>query len=498
MQPLDYLVIGLYAVGMLAIGHFYKQKVQSGDDYLLGGRTMSPFMVGVSLFATLTSTLSYLAYPGEMIKNGPMIFASLFALPLVLYIVGWILIPRIMSQDVTSGYELLERRLGLEGRLTGAGLFMVLRTLWMAAILFATSSKVLVPLLGIEERWTPVVSVLLGLITIIYSSQGGMRAVVMTDAIQSLIMLVGAVVAIVAITRSLGGVGAWWPAAWATHWQKPVFWFSGSERVTFMGATLNYLIWFTCTAGSDQMAIQRYLSTRDASAARRSFGFSLVTEVIQTVLLGLVGLALMGYFLAHSELLGANSVASSADELFAKFVVDVLPAGVSGLLIAAMLSAAMSSLSSGMNSASAVITSDFVGRLGRQSLSPEANVRVARLSSIAVGTTAVLLSVLLGILIPRIPDFNLMELCYRVVNLLTAPLFVLFFLALFVGWARPLGGVAAAISSVAVAIGIVFFKWWGLGFLWATPVSFVVGVVVGGFVSLLVPEAPLLRPRDRS
>jgi len=75
MQLLDYLVIALYAVGMLAIGHYYKRQVQTGDDYLLGGRNMSPFMVGVSLFAALTSTLSYLALPGEMIQHGPMILA---------------------------------------------------------------------------------------------------------------------------------------------------------------------------------------------------------------------------------------------------------------------------------------------------------------------------------------------------------------------------------------------------------------------------------------
>ncbi len=98
MHLLDYLVIALYAVGMLAVGWYYAHRTQSGDDYLLGGRRMSPFLIGLSLFAALTSTLSYLAYPGEMVKNGPMMFAQLTAFPVVMILVGWWLIPTIMRQ----------------------------------------------------------------------------------------------------------------------------------------------------------------------------------------------------------------------------------------------------------------------------------------------------------------------------------------------------------------------------------------------------------------
>ena len=93
MRSMDLAVIALYALAMLAIGRYYKLRVQTGDDYLLGGRTMSPLMIGLSLFATLTSTLSYLAFPGEMIQNGPMMFAQLTAYPFVMLIVGWVLIP---------------------------------------------------------------------------------------------------------------------------------------------------------------------------------------------------------------------------------------------------------------------------------------------------------------------------------------------------------------------------------------------------------------------
>lgn len=482
MRTPDLAVIVLYALAMLAVGRYYKNRVKSSDDYLLGGRTMSPLMIGISLFATLTSTLTYLAFPGEMIKNGPMMLAQLVAFPVVAVIVGWWLIPRIMQQEVTSGYELLEKRLGPSGRMLGASMFMTLRIVWMSAILYATSNKVLVPLLGLDPFWAPFISLAMGIITLIYSAEGGMRAVVLTDAMQSLIMLAGAVVIIAVVTLNLGSVGAWWPTVWVTHWQEPVFWFRADVRVTFMGAFLNMAVWMVCTCGSDQMAMQRYLSTRDAKSARRSLIVHLLTEVLMIGLLAIVGIAVLGYYMARpEEIKSGATLISQADELLPRFVVTVLPAGLAGLVIAAMLSAAMSSLSSGMNSASAVITSDFLNQRQRKLFSHEQNVRLARFVSILVGIVAVLLSMFVGQLAS-----NLLELCIKVVNLLTAPLFVLFFLALFVPWAKPRGGIVATIASISVAVGIAFFKWGGLEFLWTAPLSFVVGAVVGMLFSLPV------------
>lgn len=481
MQLLDYLVIGTYGIGMLLIGWYYSRSIRTVDDYLLGGRMMSPFMIGLSLFATLTSTLSYLAIPGEVIKNGPMMLAQYTAFPFAMVVVGWWLIPAIMRQEnVTSGYELLELRLGILGRLLGAGMFVVLRTVWMASILYATCDKVIVPLFHLTHSWTPYLCVALGLLTVIYTSQGGLRAVVATDAAQSFIMFFGAIITLVVVTRALGGVSQWWPHGWAAHWQKPVLWFSSSERITFVGACLNMFVWMTCTAGSDQMAIQRYLATRDIPAARRSFGIHLLAEVVLSLLLGAVGLAVLAYFTVHSQALGPGiSLIQNADELFPRFVVAGLPAGLTGLVIAAILSAAMSSLSSGMNSASAVIVSDFINRFRTASLSPLEQIRLAKVISALVGFVAIGASMI----VPGLAS-NLLELCVKVVNLLTAPLFVLFFLALFVPWATPLGGVLGVLASVTVAILIAFLKIFGLEFLWTAPCSLVTGILVGAMVSL--------------
>jgi SSS family solute:Na+ symporter len=485
MRPLDWLVIALYAVAMLAIGRHYSRRTETVDDYLLGGRRMSPFMIGVSLFATITSTLSYLAVPGEIVKNGPMILAQYASFPIVYVVVGWWLIPSIMAQrDVTSGYELLERRLGVVGRLLGAGMFILLRTFWMAAILYATCSTVIVPLFHLDPSLTPWLCVALGALTVVYTAEGGMRAVVMTDALQCLIMFAGAIATVGFVSWSLGGVGGWWPTAWAPQWQAPVFWFRSDVRITFAGAMLYMLVWMTCTCGSDQMAIQRYLSTRDVAAARRAVGIHLAVDIVVMVLLGLVGLAVFGYFNAHPEAFGPGaSLVQAADQLFPRFVEGVLPAGLSGLVVAAMLSAAMSSLSSGMNSASAVIVSDFLGRLrGSAAAEPHAQIRLARIASVAIGAVAIAISMV----VPGLAS-NLLELCVKFVNLLTGPIFTLFFLAIFVPWSTPAGAVVATLAGVTTAVGISFFGWGGLEFLWIAPCSLAVGIVAGMLASLVTP-----------
>jgi SSS family solute:Na+ symporter len=243
------------------------------------------------------------------------------------------------------------------------------------------------------------------------------------------------------------------------------------------------LVWMTCTAGSDQMSIQRYLATRDAHAARRSFGIQLLSTVLSLGLLGLAGLAVLGYFTARPDAMKTGwSIAADADKLLAHFIVTGLPAGLTGLVIAAILAAAMSSLSSGLNSSSAVIVTDFVGRARGRRMTPEGEVRLARYVSVAVGVVAVGLSLLVGSLAD-----NLLELCFKVVNLLTAPIFVLFFLALFVPRATPFAAVAATVASVTTAVVVAFA--WG-AFLWSPPSALVAGVAVGTVASYVTSSRP--------
>ena len=361
MPLLDWLVLAAYACLMLGVGLFYSRQNKTADDYLLGGRRMSPIALGLSLFATLVSTLSYLATPGEMIAHGPMMITQVAAHPLVYVIVGYGLIPLIMRQPVTSAYELLETRLGMSIRLAGAGVFLLLRFGWMATILFATSKVVLVPLLGLDAQWTPWLCIAVGVITAIYSSAGGIKAVVTTDAIQAITMLVGAVVTVAVITYQMGGVSAWWPHEWPSHWQTPSWGFDPNVRVSFGILVLSTTLWYVCTNGSDQMSIQRFLSTRDAAAARRTLLVSQIADVTVALLLALAGVAVLGFYRAHPPTLSEGQTLSSVgDQLFPMFIMTQMPAGLSGLVLAAILSAALSSLSSGINSTCAVLDKDFL------------------------------------------------------------------------------------------------------------------------------------------
>ena len=477
---IDWLVVVGYGVGMLLIGWWYS-RVQNVEDYLLGGRAMNPLMVGISLYATLMSTLTYLAVPGEMVSHGPMILAGVLSYPFVYLVVGRLMIPFIMRLKVVSAYEILERRFGLSVRMAGSGIFLGLRLFWMSLIVYATADVILVPLMGLDPSLTPWVCVVMALVTIVYTSMGGLQAVVFIDVLQTSIMLAGAILSLAIITYSLGGVGAWWPHTWSPYWDEPSLYFERGSRVSVGMMILSTFTWYTCTAGSDQMAIQRYLATRDAPAARRMFGYSLCCDLFVSSLLASLGLALLAYFSTHPEMLAdGETIRSNADRLLPQFIVRVLPAGIAGLVVAGILSAAMDSLSSGLNSAASVITEDWIDRFRRIKLQASGELRQAKLVSWFVGLVVVILSLLAGF----VPG-NLLDKCYKFVNLLTTPLFILFFMAMFVPWATTFGTWAALVATLTVAVGIAYFDWFTVSFVWIMPASLAAGIVVGCAASLL-------------
>ena len=480
---LDWIVIVGYFAGMLGIGWFYSRETETTDDFFLGGRGMGAWMVGLSLFATLLSTASYIAFPGEAIRYGPMILmGTVFSIPPILWIVNGFLIPKFMKLQVTSANELLEIRLGLSIRLLGTVFFLLLRLVWMAMIIYITVKAVLVPVLGLDAASQPVASLILGAITVIYTSSGGYKAVVLTDVIQTVIMFFGALLSIGVITYSLGGFG-WFPTTWNPSWDPMSFGFDPSARVSLGTSTLMCFLWYVCTSGSDQMAVQRYLSTKDVKTARRAFTISLLAGVALLVLLTLLGFALLAFYETNRhQLPPGTDIQAAADTLFTSFIVGSLPPGVTGLIVAALLSAAMSSLSSGLNSSCTIITVDLFDRLDPKHLSPANELSRARRISWIVGIIITLISLGVG----WIPG-NLNEVLNKVGNLLVAPLFLLFFMALFVRRATVLGTWLGAVASVAAAIAISFFEIFGLSFTWILPGSLAVGLLVGVGASLAIP-----------
>ncbi|MFO7823926.1 MAG: sodium/solute symporter [Cyclobacterium sp.] len=477
----DWLMVILYLAGMVGIGYYFSKKNKNEKDYYLGGGKMNPIAVGLSLFATLLSSLSYLSYPGEMVKYGPVIFSGILVFPLIYYVVGWFLIPKFMKLRVTSAYEILEINLGVSIRLLATFFFLSLRFLWMGTIIFITVHTAILAIFGFDPKYTLIISVLLMGITIFYTTLGGLKAVVFTDVIQSGVLMGGAILTLLVVSYTFGSFTSWIPDEWLGHWGELKFGLDAMERLTIGNALLTTFVWYVASSGSDQMSIQRFLATENVQTARKTFGVSLITTFVVQTLLGLVGLAVLAYFIAFPQYMGpGESVATHADQLFPKFILVGLPVGISGLVAAGILAAAMSSLSSGLNSTSSVISEDLIKRFTKNYKAPKNQMSSVRNLSFFVGVFALVLSVLIS----RV-EGNLYDVIVKVVNLFVSPLFVLFFMALFVPFATARGTFWGGIGSVGMAVAIAFFKFMGIEVLFIMPVSLLVGMVLGSFFSFL-------------
>ena len=232
-------------------------------------------------------------------------------------------------------------------------------------------------------------------------------------------------------------------------------------------------MWQIMTAGSDQMAIQRYLSVRDVKAAKHSYAVSLTSSGVIQLLLALVGFMVLVFFSKYPEYLGEASIAENADQLFPLFITVGLPSGITGIIAAALIAAAMSSLSGGLNSCSAVIQEDILKKM-KKFKNKEFGLSSIKKISAVLGIIVALSCFLIGYV-----QGNLLDVVIKVVNLVVAPLFVLFFMALFVPSATDAGTVIGGLAAFAVAILIAFFGIFDITAIWTMPFSFLSGALVG-------------------
>ena len=473
---LDWAIVIAYLVLMLCLGYYSSKKNKTADDYLLGGKSMNPFMIGISLFATLFSTLSYLSYPGEMIKYGPVFLAGILAFPVASWIVGKFLIPKFMHLRVKSAYEILEINLGMNTRRLAVLFFLSLRLLWMTTIIYATVDTAFVPIFNLDRSLVPLISIALSLLTIIYTTMGGLNAVVKTDVAQSIIMFLGLIITIIFILIQLGSVQPIFDPAIYSHWDPVEFKINPIKRMTIGNIFIMTLVWQVCTAGSDQLAIQRYLSTKDVKTAKKSYNISLWGSTLIQILLAITGLCVMTYFTYNpTEMEGGGTIFEKADALFPLFIRVGLPTGLTGLIAAAILAAAMSSLSSGLNSSSAVISEEIRHRKkNKKNTSDSSDLKFIKKISVIIGIIVALFS----FFIPFITG-NLFDVIQKVVNLVVAPLFVLFFMALFVPFATDRATALAGIFSLIIAVFIAFFEIFGISSLWIMTLSLLGGVMFG-------------------
>lgn len=518
LTVIDWTIVALYALGTLVLGWHFGRKQKSTREYFVGSGGMNWLLIGISLFATLLSTISYLSMPGEAIGKGPVWLATLLGYPIVYLIAGYVLIPVYMRHRVTSAYELLEKQLGRGTRRLGAGLFVLLRLVWMSTLIYFAATALAI-IIRVDAKWEPIIVVVAGLVAVGYTSLGGLRAVVITDFLQTVLLYGGALTVIAIVSVTMGGFG-WFPTQWHANWDpQPIFSLDPSVRITVVGAVLAVVIWHVGTLGGDQVSVQRFMATTDARAARKSLAANLIVGTIVMITLFLAGFAMLGYYEVHPELLPADlSLENNADKIFPHFIATGLPPVVSGLVVSALLAAAMSSVDSGINSITAVVMSDFlplskVDAAGhgshetkgsefsaarrqtreRDEAGERKRFRQARLLALAIGAIVITTSSL----VKYVPG-NITAITGKTVNLLTVPIFCLFFFALFVKNAKPtgawLGCVAGIIAAVLIAFSGPIFGYKvdtgtdPVSFIWMSPAALLANIAVGWLACRLLPQ----------
>ena len=476
---LDFVVVFCYFGVLALVGIYFSKRQTSRSEYFLGGRQTHWALAGGSLLATVFSSISYLSVPGEMIRYGIGMSTGYLALPLVVPLVSRTVLPVIKRLPITSAYEYLERRFDVSVRSISACAFIVRTLLWMGLVIYMTSFAV-VEMSG----WNVYVTILVtGVLTAVYTSVGGMRTVIWTDNFQMLILFGGAIAIPVLIGVLLGsGPGTWWQTfSQAGRADVQFFSWDPTVRVTIVGTFLNIFFWNACTQGSDQLAVQRLLSTPSLESSRRSLWFYTGANLVLPFFLALCGLGLFVFYSEQSDLpiqAFHTQLTTEADRLMPRFIVEVLPSGFSGLLLAALLAAAMSSLSSGINSISSVISSDFVERFGWGGKRTE-SLWLEKVIAFVAGLVGV--GVAIGIMTAtRHTDWNLTELTSRVNHIFVGPIAALFFGGVLVRKARKRSALLGFAVGVCTSLYICFGReWFGLerniSFVWVIVASFVFG-----------------------
>lgn len=507
----DHLVIGVYLAGMIGLGAWLSRRQRSDDEYFLAGRKMPWFAVGMSVIASLLSSLTYLSEPGEVWNSGPVhVLGKMVAIPLEMLAVWVFCIPFLMRFRFTSAYEYLELRFDRSTRTLGVLMFIAMVVLWMGFVVLA-SARALATVSGVE-LW--VVIGTLGVVATIYTMLGGLRAVIWTDVVQVMLLIGGGLFAVgyVAVTTGTG-LGDWYRVCQqhlaqnqgTTQHHMPWFSFDPYVRTTIVTVALSMFCWHVCTHLANQMTVQRYFSTKDMAAARRSFVTGSLFGVGINLLLVVVGMAVLYYYIGQGITLddGLNADSrSDRDLIFPTFAVNRLPAGFGGAIMAALLAAAMSSIDSGINSIATVVAVEVRSSQHRKhELSADSSHVPMAMTITLVGGLLITVAAYGLNFIPE--DRGIVAMMPRTFNAVTGPLGGLFLVGMFL----PRVGAVAAIIGTLCGLATSLILGYGhytapkleqlgwvsegtireVSFTWVIPCSILATVVVSFLISLALP-----------
>lgn len=387
---LNYLVLIIYFAGMLLLGFFFMKRENNTDEFFKAGGRIPWWAAGISIFATTLSAITFIAIPAKSYASDWRMFTFNMAIIMVAPVVIRFFLPFFRRFNFDTAYQYLEARFNRGVRWLASALFILFMVSRISIVLFLPSLA-LHAVTGFSVCWAIII---MGVVTIIYCTSGGIEAVIWGDVIQGFILLAGALLALVFMLSGVeGGLAGFFDITiprgkfhtfdFRFNFSQPVFW------VVLAGGLANSLISYT----SDQSVVQRYMTTRDEKATAGSIWLNGFLSIPVTIIFFLLGTGLYAFYTSNPERMAV--VNPNIDSAFPQFIVAQMPAGLAGLLIAAIFAAAMSTLSSNINSVAAVITSDFYKTMSKDGVVKH-SMGVARWSGVVAGVLGIGMALILA------------------------------------------------------------------------------------------------------
>lgn len=384
----DYIVFLAFLAGIVLFGCSFYFRNKSTDQFTKASGNMPSWVVGMSIFATFVSSISFLGYPGEAYTNNWNPFVFSLSIPIATWLAAKLFVPLYRSMNSVSAYHYLEIRFGYWARAYVAICYLLTQLARMGSILFLLA----LPLNYMLGWSVPTLIIIAGVAVLVFSAMGGIRAVLWTDAIQGIILIAGALACAILLTVKIPGgfpeliqVGSVYNkfsmGSLGTTLKEPTFWV-----LLVYGLFVNLQNY-----GIDQNYIQRYLTAKDDKSAKKSTMFGGLLYVPVSLLFVYIGTALFVYY----RTAGSLPTDVAGDQVFPYFIVHELPTGITGLMIASILAAGMSTVSTSLNSASTVILTDFYKHFRKKEVSEKEGMAVLYTCSVVLGVSAVIIGLLM-------------------------------------------------------------------------------------------------------
>ena len=470
LDRLDLAIIALYLMGITLFGLRFRKRQRSLRDYFLAGRDIPWWAIALSIVAAETSTLTIISIPGLAYDTNLTFLQVVMGYLVGRIVISFVLLPHYFRGDLYTAYELIERRFGRGLRSMTAGLFLLTRAAAEGVRVYAVSIVVSIALGTGEIASIAIITAL----TLIYTFEGGLAAVIWTDVVQTVIYVGGTLVGLTTILHLVPGGWSAIHTAAAGAGKLQVFDFRANFWLpyTFWAGVIGGTAFITASHGTDQLIVQRLLAARGQKQSAVALLSSGVAILFQFALFLIVGVMLWAYYRVPSAIFG------KPDRIYPTFIVSQMPHGISGLLIAAILAAAMSNLSAALNSLSSSTIMDFVLRL-RPETDERTRMRLSRLATFYWAMVLFGLAVLALQKVGRVVEVGL-----QIASVAYGALLGVFLLGVLTRRANQRG----AMVGMLFGFGVGLYLWQGthVPWTWWVPLGTVVTFGIGYAASLLV------------